>query len=102
MNVLFDIATIVLILTGAIIALIAAVGVLLLRDARSAMHAATKPATLSILLIGSGTVLQLDNLSTVSKLVVIVALQFVTAPVGAHMLARGISSDTDSSDDNYD
>jgi multicomponent Na+:H+ antiporter subunit G len=66
------------------------------------MHAATKPATLSVLLIGAGTVLQLDNVSTVSKLVVIVVLQFVTAPVGAHMLARGITSDTDSSDDNYD
>jgi multicomponent Na+:H+ antiporter subunit G len=66
------------------------------------MHAATKPATLSVLLIGAGTVLQLDNVSTVSKLVVIVVLQFVTAPIGAHMLARGITSDTDSSDDHYD
>jgi multicomponent Na+:H+ antiporter subunit G len=102
MNTLFDIVTIVLILTGAFVALIAAIGVVLLRDARSAMHAATKPATLSVLLIGAGTVLQLDNVSTVSKLVVIVVLQFVTAPVGAHMLARGITSDTDSSDDHYD
>jgi multicomponent Na+:H+ antiporter subunit G len=102
MNDLFDIVTIVLILSGAVVALIAGVGVVLLRDARSAMHAATKPATLSVLLIGCGVVLQLDNLSTVSKLVVIVALQFVTAPVGAHMLARGITSDTDSSDDNRD
>jgi multicomponent Na+:H+ antiporter subunit G len=102
MNALLDIATIVLILSGAIVALIAAVGVVLLRDARSAMHAATKPATLSVLLIGCGAVLQLDSLSTVSKLVVIVALQFVTAPVGAHMLARGITSDTDTSDDTLD
>jgi multicomponent Na+:H+ antiporter subunit G len=102
MNTLFDIVTIVLILTGAFVALIAAIGVVLLRDARSAMHAATKPATLSVLLIGAGTVLQLDNVSTVSKLVVIVVLQFVTAPIGAHMLARGITSDTDSSDDHYD
>jgi multicomponent Na+:H+ antiporter subunit G len=97
-----DIATIVFILSGAVIALVAAVGVLLLRDSRSAMHAATKPATLSVLLIGIGAVLQLDDLSSVSKLLVIIALQFVTAPVGAHMLARGITSDTDSSDDNYD
>lgn len=102
MNTVLDIATIVLILIGAFIALIAAIGVVRLRDARSAMHAATKPATLSILLIGAGAVLQLDNVSSVSKLVVIIALQFVTAPVGAHMLARGITSDTDSSDDTYD
>mgnify|MGYP002654564519 CR=1 FL=1 len=102
MNAVLNVATVVLILIGAIVALIAAVGVVLLRDARSAMHAATKPATLSVLLIGAGTVLQLDSLSTVSKLIVIVILQFVTAPVGAHMLSRGITSDTDSSDDNYD
>jgi multicomponent Na+:H+ antiporter subunit G len=102
MSTFLDIATIVLILTGSVIALIAAVGVVLLHDARSAMHAATKPATLSVLLIGAGAVLQLDDLSSVSKLLVIIALQFVTAPVGAHMLARGITSDTDSSDDNYD
>jgi multicomponent Na+:H+ antiporter subunit G len=101
-NTLLDIATIILVLAGASVALIAAIGVVRLRDARSAMHAATKPATLGILLIGAGAVLQLDDLSSVSKLVVIIALQFVTAPVGAHMLARGITSDTDSSDDTYD
>jgi multicomponent Na+:H+ antiporter subunit G len=101
-NTLLDIGTIILVLAGASVALIAAIGVVRLRDARSAMHAATKPATLSILLIGAGVVLQLDDLSSVSKLVVIIALQFVTAPVGAHMLARGITSDTDSSDDTYD
>jgi multisubunit Na+/H+ antiporter MnhG subunit len=28
-------------------------------------------------------------------------LQFVTAPVGAHMLSRAITSDTDPSDDSY-
>ena len=102
MNTLLDIGTIILVLAGASVALIAAIGVVRLRDARSAMHAATKPATLGILLIGAGAVLQLDDLSSVSKLVVIIALQFVTAPVGAHMLARGITSDTDSSDDTYD
>lgn len=102
MNTVLDIGTIILVLAGASVALIAAIGVVRLRDARSAMHAATKPATLGILLIGAGAVLQLDDLSSVSKLVVIIALQFVTAPVGAHMLARGITSDTDPSDDTYD
>jgi multicomponent Na+:H+ antiporter subunit G len=101
MSTVFDVVTVVLVLAGAIVALVAALGVVLLRDARTAMHAATKPATLSVLLIGSGAVLQLDNLSSVSKLIVIIALQFVTAPVGAHMLSRGISSDTDPSDDTY-
>ena len=101
MNTFFDVVSIVLILAGAGIALIAALGVVILRDARTAMHAATKPATLGVLLCGSGAVLQLDDLSSVSKLIVIIILQFVTAPVGAHMLSRGITSDTDPSDDSY-
>ena len=101
MNTFFDVVTVVLVGIGAIITLIAALGVVLFRDARTAMHAATKPATLGVLLCATGAALQLDNVSTISKLVFIVIIQFVTAPVGAHMLSRGIASDTDSSDDTY-
>lgn len=101
MNTFFDVVTVVLVGIGAIITLIAALGVVLFRDARAAMHAATKPATLGVLLCATGAALQLDNVSTISKLVFIVIIQFVTAPVGAHMLSRGIASDTDSSDDTY-
>lgn len=101
MNTFFDVVSAVLIITGAIIALIAAIGVVVLRDARSAMHAAAKPATLGVLLCGTGAVLQLDDLSSVSKLIVVVIIQFVTAPVGAHMLSHGVSTDTDPSDDTY-
>jgi multicomponent Na+:H+ antiporter subunit G len=102
MNTVLNVATAVLVIAGSLVALIAAYGVVILRDARTAMHAAAKPATLSLFLIGVGAVLQLDNISSVSKLVVIVILQFLTAPVGAHMLSRGITSDADSSDDTYD
>jgi multicomponent Na+:H+ antiporter subunit G len=97
----FDIVSAVLILTGAVVAFIAAIGVVRLRDARSAMHAASKPASLGVLLCGAGAVLQLDNVSSVSKLIVVVIIQLVTAPVGAHMLSHGVSSDVDSSDDTY-
>ena len=101
MNTFFDIVSAVLILTGAVVAFIAAIGVVRLRDARSAMHAASKPASLGVLLCGAGAVLQLDNVSSVSKLIVVVIIQLVTAPVGAHMLSHGVSSDTDSSDDTH-
>ena len=101
MSTFLDIVSAILIVAGAIVALIAAVGVVRLRDARSAMHAAAKPATLGVLLCGSGAVLQLDDVSSVSKLIVVVIIQFVTAPVGAHMLSHGVSSDTDPSDDTY-
>lgn len=101
MSTLLDIISAVLIITGAVVAFIAAIGVVVLRDARSAMHAAAKPASLGVLLCGSGAILQLDDLSSVSKLVVVVILQFVTAPVGAHMLSHGVSSDANPEDDTY-
>lgn len=101
MNTFLNVITAVCVLAGAVITLIAAYGVVVLRDARTAMHAATKPATLGILLCATGAALQLDDVSSVSKLVFVVIIQFVTAPVGAHMLSRGIASDTDTSDDSY-
>jgi len=101
MSTFLDIVSSILIVTGAAVALIASIGVVRLHDPRSAMHAAAKPATLGVLLCGSGAVLQLDDVSSISKLIVVVAIQFVTAPVGAHMLSHGVSSDTDPSDDTY-
>ncbi len=101
MNTFFDVVSAVFIVAGATVALIAAVGVVTFKDARSAMHAAAKPATLGVLLCGAGAVLQLDDISSISKLIVVVIIQFVTAPVGAHMLSYGVSSDTDPTDDTY-
>lgn len=101
MNTFFDVVTVVLVVLGSVVTLIAALGIVFFRDARTAMHAATKPATLGVLLCATGAALQLDNVSTISKLVFIVIIQFVTAPVGAHMLSRGIGSDQDPSDDSY-
>lgn len=102
MNALVDIAASAAVVAGAVVALIASIGVLRFSDARTAMHAATKPATLGVLLCAVGAVLAADGLSTVTKVVVIVGLQFVTAPVGAHMLSRAITSDVDPDDDSVD
>ena len=101
MNTFLDVVTAVCVLAGAVITLVAAYGVVILRDARTAMHAASKPATLGILLCATGAAVQLDNVSAISKLIFVVIIQFVTAPVGAHMLSRGIGSDADPSDDSY-
>jgi multicomponent Na+:H+ antiporter subunit G len=54
------------------------------------MHAATKPATLGVALCALGAVLQLSSTSDVTKVVVIVVLQLVTSPIGAHMLGRAV------------
>jgi len=91
MNVVLDIVTAALVLAGASLALVAAIGLHRLGDTRSRMHAATKPATLGVLLCAVGAALQFDSVSVVTKLFVAVALQLITAPVGAHMLARSIT-----------
>jgi multicomponent Na+:H+ antiporter subunit G len=90
-----DIATSVLLLSGALLALVASIGLHRLGDTRARMHAATKPATLGVLCCAAGAALQLQDISDVTKLLVAVALQVVTAPVGAHMLSRAITTDTD-------
>lgn len=102
MTAFLDLLAAVLVVAGALVALVAAYGVLKFDDARTAMHAATKPATLGVLLCATGAVIGADDVSTVTKIVVVVGLQFVTAPVGAHMLSRAITSDVNPDDDSVD
>jgi multicomponent Na+:H+ antiporter subunit G len=52
------------------------------------MHAATKPATLGLILVLAGSAFRLDQSEDIAKLLLVAALQFVTAPVGAHMVGR--------------
>ncbi len=91
MSVVLDVLSAVFAVVGALLTLVAAIGLLRLGDTRSRMHAATKPATLGVLSCAVAAALQFDSLSEVSKVVVIVAVQFVTVPAGAHMLARAVS-----------
>jgi len=95
MSTVADILTATLILAGALLALVAALGIHRLGDTLSRMHAATKPATLGVLCCAVGAALQVGDVSDVTKLIVVVVLQLVTAPVGAHMLARSITRSDD-------
>ncbi|WP_208027730.1 monovalent cation/H(+) antiporter subunit G [Rhabdothermincola sediminis] len=73
---------------GSVLALIAAIGVVRLGDLFSRMHAATKPATLGLVLVAGGAALVVSDLSDAARLLLVVALQFLTAPVGVHMVGR--------------
>jgi len=85
-----DVLTATCFVAGALFAFIGALGLHRLADTRSRMHAATKPATLGVALCALGAALQLTSPSDVTKVVVIVVLQLVTSPIGAHMLARSV------------
>lgn len=85
---LVDAVSAVLLLTGVALALFAGLGLLRFPDVFSRMHAATKPATLGLLLVTVGAALRMDDGGDRSKLLLVAAFQFLTAPVAAHMIGR--------------
>lgn len=92
-----------LIVAGAFLALVAAIGLQRFDDVLARMHAATKPATLGLLLIVIGASLVLREPGSILKLVLVILLQMVTAPVGAHLVGRAaIRSGQASSDTFFD
>jgi multicomponent Na+:H+ antiporter subunit G len=84
---LLDIVSAILMLAGAMIAVIAAVGLHRLPDVYARMHVATKPATLGITLCLAGAAVRVDG-STATKLVLAIVFQLVTTPAAGHLLGR--------------
>ena len=83
-----DVVSAVLLLMGVLLAVLAAIGLLRFPDVFSRMHAATKPATLGLLLITVGAALRMEQGDDAVKLLLVAAFQFLTAPVAAHMIGR--------------
>lgn len=77
-----------LMITGALLALLAAIGLHRFDNVFARMHAATKPATLGLLLIVVGASLQLGDSGDSVKLFLVVVFQFITAPIAAHLIGR--------------
>jgi len=78
----------ILMLAGGLLALIAALGLQRFRDVFARMHAATKPATMGLALILIGAALVMPGPGPVAKVLLVFILQFITAPVGAHLIGR--------------
>lgn len=83
-----DVVAATLILVGCVLGLLGGFGVVRLPDVYGRMHAATKPPTLGLVLVALGAMLRVDSASDVAFLVLVVLLQFLTAPVGAHLIGR--------------
>lgn len=75
-------------LTGCVLAVIAGIGLQRFGDVFARMHAATKPATLGLALVLLGAALLVDDPGSKAKLVLVVVLQFLTAPIGSHLVGR--------------
>jgi multicomponent Na+:H+ antiporter subunit G len=78
----------VLMLAGSALSLLAAIGLHRFPDVFARMHTATKPATLGTVLLLAGAAFVVDDARVTAALALVAALQFITAPVGAHMVGR--------------
>ena len=85
---MIDVLAGALLISGALLATIAAIGIVRFPDVLSRMHAATKPQTVGLLLILAGLGLRLQDVSDITVLVLIAVFQLLTAPVSAHMVGR--------------
>jgi multicomponent Na+:H+ antiporter subunit G len=83
-----EIVSAVLMLSGVAFCILAGIGLQQFDDVFARIHAATKAITLGLLLIALGAALQMDSLRDVAKLLLAASLQFITAPVAAHMIGR--------------
>ena len=67
-----DVLSAALLLAGVALSVVAGVGLVRFPDVFSRMHAATKPATLGILLVGCGAALRVDDRSDAAKVLLVV------------------------------
>jgi multicomponent Na+:H+ antiporter subunit G len=73
---------------GTALAVLAAVGLQQFDDVFARIHAATKAITLGLVLVVIGAALLVEDRGDIAKLVLAASLQFITAPVAAHMVGR--------------
>ncbi len=80
----------VLMIVGALFALVAAVGVHRFPDAYSRMHAAAKSPTLGLILVAFGAGFRIHTWQASLTLGLVVILQLITSPVATHAAARAV------------
>lgn len=80
----------VLIVLGGSFAAIAGLGLLRLPDVLIRMHATTKAGTLAAGLIVLGVSVYFASSLVITKALLIITFLFLTAPVGAHLIARAV------------
>lgn len=85
---ILDTAGALIVLLGAVMTLITALGQVRLDTLYSRMHVATKPQSLSLMLLCFGLALLLRDSRATWTLFLVVLMQWLTAPMSAHLLGR--------------
>ncbi|MFG1790203.1 monovalent cation/H(+) antiporter subunit G [Nocardia sp. NPDC049149] len=77
-----------LMLSGATLALTAAIAIVRFPDTLTRMHAATKPQVVGLILVLQGAAIELFGHGNVWALVLVGVFTLLTAPVVAHLIGR--------------
>ncbi|WP_054952809.1 monovalent cation/H(+) antiporter subunit G [Flaviflexus massiliensis] len=85
---IMDIVGSVLLVAGCGLVLIAAIAVNRFPDLLSRQHAATKPQVFGLILAVTGMALVVRDGALAWTALLIIAFQFVTSPISAHMIGR--------------
>ena len=83
-----EILTSILLVLGGLFGLMAALGVVRMPDVLIRMHASTKAGTLGCGLILAAVAVHFAETSIVARAVATIVFLMLTAPIGAHMIAR--------------
>jgi multicomponent Na+:H+ antiporter subunit G len=83
-----EVVSAVLLLLGATVVAVAAVGLQRFDSVFARIHPATKAMTLGVVLIALGAAPRMQERGDVAKLLLAAALQLLTAPIASHMVAR--------------
>ena len=88
MSTALEILSLCLAAIGALLVLVAGIGILRLPDLLTRMHASSKAGTLGAVCILLSVALHFADFVVTVKTVLIVLFLFLTAPVAAHMIGR--------------
>lgn len=88
MTVVLEWITALLSLLGALLCLLAAVGVLRFPDTFQRMQASSKASTLGLACLLAGAALQFSDISVIIRLAALAGFIMMTAPLSAHIVAR--------------
>ena len=83
------------IIVGSGLAVLAGLGLLRFPDVLTRLHASSKAATMGVIATTFAAAVEADTLGAVALLVLVIGLLFLSAPIGASLLARAAARDPD-------
>ncbi|TVQ64073.1 MAG: monovalent cation/H(+) antiporter subunit G [Phycisphaerales bacterium] len=83
-----DLLTVLLLFSGGLFSLVAAIGIFRMPDTLTRMQAATKAGTLGVGCMFLSVAIYFDDMGVTVRALLVIAFLFLTAPVAAHMIGR--------------